>query len=51
MVVRADLRGSGDSEGVYYDEYLKQEQDDACELIAWIIQQAWSSGKVRLDTM
>ena len=35
MVVRADLRGSGDSDGVYYDEYLKQEQDDCCNLIGW----------------
>ena len=46
VVVRADLRGSGDSEGEYYDEYLKQEQDDACELIGWITSQSWSSGKV-----
>lgn len=46
VVVRADMRGTGDSDGVYYDEYLKQEQDDACELIAWITRQAWSSGKV-----
>ena len=33
MVVRADMRGSGDSDGVYYDEYLKQEQDDCCDLL------------------
>ena len=46
VVVRADMRGSGDSDGVYYDEYLKQEQDDACELIKWITSQPWSSGKV-----
>ena len=46
VVVRADMRGSGDSDGVYYDEYLKQEQDDACELIKWITSQSWSSGKV-----
>ena len=46
VVVRADMRGSGDSDGVYHDEYLKQEQDDACELIAWICKQPWSTGKV-----
>ena len=40
------MRGSGDSDGVYFDEYLKQEQDDACELIEWISSQSWSSGKV-----
>ena len=46
VVVRADMRGSGDSDGVYFDEYLKQEQDDACELIEWITSQSWSSGRV-----
>ena len=33
VVVRADMRGSGDSDGVYYDEYLAQENEDACKLI------------------
>ena len=33
VVVRADMRGSGDSDGVYYDEYLQQELDDCCNLI------------------
>src|SRR5690242_3394645 len=27
--VRLDIRGSGDSDGLILDEYLKQEQDDA----------------------
>jgi hypothetical protein len=27
------MRGAGDSDGVYYDEYLKQEQDDCVHLI------------------
>ena len=30
---RPDMRGSGDSTGLYYDEYLPQEQKDACEVI------------------
>ena len=33
MVVRADMRGSGDSDGVYFDEYLQQEQEDCVQLI------------------
>ena len=33
VVVRADMRGAGDSDGVYYDEYLAQEQEDCCNLI------------------
>ena len=34
--VRVDIRGSGDSEGVLLGEYLKQEQDDALEIIEWL---------------
>jgi putative CocE/NonD family hydrolase len=44
--VRIDIRGSGDSEGLIYDEYLAQEQDDAVEVLAWIAQQVWSNGRV-----
>jgi len=44
--VRVDLRGSGDSDGLLLDEYLKQEQDDAMEVIRWIAQQPWCSGIV-----
>jgi len=44
--VRVDMRGTGDSEGVLLGEYLKQEQDDALEILAWIEQQPWSTGKV-----
>ncbi len=44
--VRVDVRGSGDSDGILLDEYLKQEQDDALEVIAWIAAQAWCTGKV-----
>ncbi|PZQ80081.1 MAG: peptidase S15 [Ancylobacter novellus] len=46
--VRVDLRGSGNSEGLLHDEYLKQEQDDACEVIAWLAAQEWCNGKVGL---
>ncbi|MEO1193957.1 MAG: CocE/NonD family hydrolase [Pseudomonadota bacterium] len=44
--VRVDLRGSGDSQGVYDDEYSPRELADAAEVIAWIADQPWCSGKV-----
>ena len=44
--VRVDLRGNGESDGLMLDEYLKQEQDDALEVIAWIAAQAWCDGNV-----
>ncbi|HEY6367300.1 MAG TPA: CocE/NonD family hydrolase [Candidatus Binatia bacterium] len=44
--VRVDLRGSGDSDGLLFDEYLEQEHDDALEVIRWIAQQPWCSGAV-----
>ncbi len=44
--VRVDLRGSGDSEGLLRGEYLRQEQDDALEVIAWIAAQPWCTGAV-----
>ncbi len=34
--VRVDIRGSGDSNGILYDEYLPQELADAVEVIAWL---------------
>jgi hypothetical protein len=46
VVVRVDMRGSGESEGLLRDEYLKQEQDDALEVIAWISRQDWCDGNV-----
>ena len=42
--VRVDMRGAGDSEGVLRGEYLKQEQDDALEIIDWISAQPWCAG-------
>lgn len=44
--IRVDMRGSGESEGLLDDEYVKQEQDDAVEVIAWIAAQPWCSGAV-----
>ena len=44
--VRVDIRGTGDSEGLLWDEYTVQEQDDAVEVIAWLAAQPWSNGNV-----
>ena len=43
---RVDISGSGDSDGLLFDEYLKQEQDDAVEIIAWLANRPWCSGAV-----
>lgn len=45
-VVRVDMRGTGESDGLLEDEYLKQEQDDALEVIEWIASQEWCDGNV-----
>lgn len=44
--VRVDMRGTGESDGLLEDEYLPQEQSDACEVIAWIAAQPWCTGSV-----
>ncbi len=42
--VRVDMRGCGDSDGILLDEYLKQEQDDAIEVLQWLADQPWCNG-------
>ncbi|GAB3693615.1 CocE/NonD family hydrolase [Saccharopolyspora tripterygii] len=42
---RVDLRGSGDSDGVLTDEYLEQELSDAEEVLAWLADQPWCTGR------
>jgi len=44
--VRADVRGSGESDGVLEDEYLQQELDDGVEVLRWISEQAWCTGRI-----
>jgi putative CocE/NonD family hydrolase len=39
--LRIDLRGTGESDGLLLDEYLRQEQDDALEAIDWVAKQPW----------
>ena len=44
--VRVDIRGCGESDGLLFDEYARQEQDDALEVIAWLASQPWCNGAV-----
>ncbi len=44
--VRVDRRGSGDSDGLMYDEYIARELADGAEVIAWLATQPWCTGKV-----
>ncbi len=44
--VRVDMRGSGESDGILYDEYLQQEHDDCLEVMAWIAAQPWCDGSL-----
>jgi putative CocE/NonD family hydrolase len=43
---RVDLRGSGDSSGILFDEYTEQEQRDNERVIEWLATRPWSSGAV-----
>jgi putative CocE/NonD family hydrolase len=43
-VLRIDIRGSGDSDGILDDEYLREEQIDLVEAIGWVATQSWCSG-------
>jgi predicted acyl esterase len=45
-VARVDLRGTGSSEGTATDEYPPQEQADLAEVIAWLAEREWSTGRV-----
>jgi len=44
--IRIDIRGTGNSDGILLDEYLKQEHDDALEVFDWIVKQPWSTGHI-----
>jgi predicted acyl esterase len=43
---RADVRGTGSSEGVPESEYTQRELDDWVQMIAWLAAQDWSNGNV-----
>ena len=42
--VRCDLRGNGDSEGLFDDEHSPQELVDGHHVLAWLADQSWCSG-------
>jgi len=44
--LRIDIRGCGDSDGLFADEYTRQEQTDCVAAIEWIAAQPWCSGSV-----
>ncbi len=46
VCLRVDLRGCGDSDGLFEDEYSEQELSDIEETIGWIAEQTWCSGSV-----
>ena len=46
VCVRVDMRGSGESEGLFEDEYSAQELADGVEVVNWLSAQAWCSGPV-----
>jgi uncharacterized protein len=45
-VCRADVRGTGSSEGIAESEYTQRELDDWLQVIAWLAEQEWSNGNV-----
>src|SRR3984885_10065093 len=44
--VRVDIRGTGDSDGIFEDGSLPLEQQDGLAVIRWLASQPWCSGKV-----
>ncbi len=44
--IRVDLRGTGESEGFFDDEYSPQELKDGCEVIEYLAKQPWCNGNV-----
>lgn len=46
VCLRVDLRGCGESDGLFYDEYSEQELSDIEDVIIWIAAQSWCSGAV-----
>ncbi len=44
--IRVDIAGTGESDGVFDDEYSEQELSDGEEVIAWIAEQTWCDGNV-----
>ncbi|MSP89070.1 MAG: CocE/NonD family hydrolase, partial [Alphaproteobacteria bacterium] len=46
--IRLDVRGTGDSEGIYGAQFAAQYAEDAVDAIAWIASQPWCTGAVAM---
>ena len=44
--IRVDISGTGDSEGIFDDEYSEQELCDGEEILAWVAKQNWCDGTI-----
>ena len=44
--IRVDIAGTGDSDGVFDDEYSEQELSDGEAVIAWVAAQEWCNGSL-----
>lgn len=44
--LRVDLNGSGDSDGLFNDEYSETELTDGVAVIAWLRGQSWCNGQI-----
>lgn len=44
--IRVDIRGTGSSQGVIVDEYLRQEQLDNLAVLEWAAGEDWCSGRL-----
>lgn len=47
--IRVDRRGCGDSQGFFDDEYSPEELRDGVDVINWIADQPWCTGKVGIQ--
>ncbi len=43
---RLDVRGTGSSEGLAYDEYTPAETQDGYDIVEWLAAQPWCNGRV-----
>ncbi len=44
--IRVDIAGTGESDGIFDDEYSEQELGDGEDVIRWTAEQTWSDGNV-----
>lgn len=49
--LRVDVRGTGDSDGLFAGEYTLHERQDALEVLEWVAAQDWSNGAVGMIGM